>query len=390
MIAMFSMAMGVGFIVPLLPVYADMMGATGLWIGLIFAANPFFRAAFMVVFGALSDRMGKKRIMSVGLISTAFLSLGFIFATQVYHLFILRVLQGVCSAMIGPVARAYAGEISPSHKEGQVMGTLNMGFFAGFSGGPLIGGLFADRFGFNVPFVVMAILSGLAFLLIRLYLPEQSVSKGQAEGASISLELLMESLRLYRHRLVTGAVLLRSSVGIGHGIFSTLLPLIGQLMMGLSSSQVGFVITARSVAAAVLQPQGGKMADRYNRRWVGLFTSLLIPLGFLMIPFAGSFVYLVGAGILIGMGFGTSVPSAEAMAVERGREHGMGRIMGLNEMSRSLAMAIGATTGGVAMDVLGPVNAHVLAAAVSVVGLATAMWFLRGYRPPNVEVSTRI
>ncbi len=380
-VAMFSLAMGVGFIVPLLPVYAEMLGASGAWIGLIFAANPFFRAIFMVVFGALSDYAGKKKIMSVGLTGYAIISLGFIFATTVVHLFALRVLQGICSAMIAPVARAYAGEISPAHKEGQVMGTLNMGFFAGFSFGPLVGGLFADRFGFNVPFFAMSILSATSLLLVYLFLPEQTVSTERK--SVLSVQVLADSFGLFRYRLVAGAVALRSSVGIGHGIFSTLLPLIGQLTMGLSAGQVGFVVTARSLVAAVLQPKGGRLADRYNRRWVGLFSSLLIPVGFLLIPRTDTFIQLAAVGMLIGLGFGLSVPSAEAMAVERGREHGMGAMMGLNEMSRSLAMAIGSMVGGVALDLLGAINAHVLAAAVSIAGLGVAMWLLRGYRPPQ-------
>ncbi|MFP4200379.1 MAG: MFS transporter [Clostridia bacterium] len=379
--AMFSLATGVGFIVPLLPVYAESLGASGAWIGLIFAANPLFRAAFMVVFGALADQRGKKKIMSFGLAGYVVLSLGFVFVTEVYHLFVLRMLQGVCSAMIAPVARAYAGEISPAHREGKVMGTLNMGFFAGFSGGPLIGGLFADEFGFNVPFYAMAVLTSVSLLLVYLYLPEQS-TVGERRNV-LSIPVLMESLGLLRYRLVAGAVSLRSSVGVGHGIFSTLLPLVGQLAMGLSAAQVGFVVTARSLLAALLQPLGGRLADRYNRRWMGLASSLLIPLGFLVVTRSETFPHMIFVGILIGLGFGISVPSAEAMAVERGREHGMGRMMGLNEMARSLAMGAGSVIGGVAMDLFGAINAHVLAAIISVLGLAGAMWLLRGYRPPS-------
>jgi len=336
----------------------------------------------MVIFGALSDQKGKRKIMRAGLLGYILLSLGFVFATAVYHLFILRVLQGVCSAMIAPVARAYAGEISPPRREGEVMGRLNMGFFMGFAGGPLIGGVLADQVGFNVPFYAMAVLTSLSLLMVTLYLPEQSVHAPRSSVLSVSL--IMESITLLRIRLVAGAVAMRSSVGIGHGIFSTLLPLLGQLVLGLSATQVGFVVTARSIVAAGLQPKGGWLADRYNRRWVGLAASLLIPLGFLIVPRSEGFTDLIMVAVLLGAGFGISVPSAEAMAVERGREHGMGRIMGLNEMSRSFAMAIGSMIGGTAMDVMGVVNAHILAAVASVLGLVLAMWLLREYRPPNV------
>ncbi len=382
-LAMFSMAMGVGFIVPLLPVYAENMGASGAWIGMIFAADPLFRAIFMVLFGALSDRKGKRKVMQVGLSGYVLVSLGFVAAGTVGHLLLLRILQGLCSAMVGPVSRAYAGEISPANREGEVMGYLNMGFFLGFAGGPLVGGLLADAFGLNVPFYAMGIITGAALLLVTLFVPEQTPSRVSTD--ILSLNLVVDSVGLLRIRLVAGAVALRSAVGIGHGVFSTLLPLIAQLTLGLTAAQVGLVVTVRSLVAAALQPKGGYLADNFNRRWVGLLGSLLLPIGFIAIPLSQGFWHLLATSVIIGAGFGISVPAAEAMAVERGREHGMGSIMGLNEMCRSLAMAAGALLGGSSLDYTGALNAHIIAAAVSVLGLVGAMWLLRAYRPPNAR-----
>ncbi|MFO8059814.1 MAG: MFS transporter, partial [Bacillota bacterium] len=203
-LAMFSMATGVGFIVPLLPVYAETMGASGLWIGLIFAANPFFRAILMVVFGSLADQKGKKSIIVGGLLGYMVVALGFVLATSPLHLFLLRLVQGVFSAMISPVARAYAGELSPANAEGRVMGTLNTGFFAGFAGGPLLGGALADRFGFNVPFYAMALLSGVSLLLVIMLLPEQKIDADAPRQRPI--QMISDSLQLFRSDTVKGVV----------------------------------------------------------------------------------------------------------------------------------------------------------------------------------------
>ncbi len=379
-VAMFSMAMGVGFIVPLLPVYADTLGASGVWIGAIFGAHPFFRAALMLVFGSLADYRSKKSLMSCGLAGYLLVALGFVLVTRVYHLFLLRIMQGVFSAMISPVARAYAGELSPAHSEGRVMGTLNAGFFAGFAAGPLIGGVFADRFGINVPFYAMAAMSGLSLLMLTILVPDQKAHRRHRPGNS--RQLILESFRLLRSDVVKGIISIRSSVGMGRGIFSALLPLFGHLVLGLSSSQVGLVVTVRALTSAALQRVGGQLADRFNRKWLAIIGFAMAPLAFLLVPISVHLWRLLMVSVLLGVSTAVSVPATDAIAVEQGRIFSMGRMMGMAEMWRSFAMAIGSVTGGFALDVLGMRQAFVVAALVSALGILGSSWFLRAYRPP--------
>ncbi len=383
--AMFSMAMGVGFIGPLLPVYAETLGASGTWIGAIFGANPFVRALLMLVFGSLSDYRGKKRIMAGGLLGYMVVSIGFVQASTVHHLFFLRAMQGVFSAMISPVARAYAGQLSPRAKEGAVMGMINTGFFAGFAAGPLVGGLLADVFGFHTPFYAMTILNAIAFTCVLAFVPEQKADIPAGAVRPSSLQMALQSVQLLRHELVRGMVLIRSSVGIGHGVFSSLLPLFGQLFLGATSAQVGLAVTSRGLVAALLQKKGGSLADRYNRKWLAISAALLAPIGFLLVPYSQAPYHLVLISMLIGTSFGLSVPSAEAIAVELGRVYDMGKIMGVKEMCRSFTIAIGALIGGMSLDVLGAVGAHAAAAALTGAGLFVALWHLREYRRFSVE-----
>lgn len=59
--------LGLGIVVPLLPYYADTLGATGIGIGLIFSGFALSRAIFMPLIGRYSDRMGRKYFILIGL-----------------------------------------------------------------------------------------------------------------------------------------------------------------------------------------------------------------------------------------------------------------------------------------------------------------------------------
>ena len=68
--------LGVGIIVPILPIYAENLGATGLWLGAIFAGFSLTRSISMPLIGHFSDRMGRKRFITLGLFIYTISSLG--------------------------------------------------------------------------------------------------------------------------------------------------------------------------------------------------------------------------------------------------------------------------------------------------------------------------
>ena len=95
-----------GIIAPLLPLYADDLGASGLWLGIIFAGFSISRAIFMPIFGRISDRQGRRKFVCTGLFAYAVISLGYIWADSISDLTLVRTLHGVASAMIIPIAQA--------------------------------------------------------------------------------------------------------------------------------------------------------------------------------------------------------------------------------------------------------------------------------------------
>ena len=170
-LAIFSSMLGAGIVVPLLPLYAESMGATGLWLGFIFAGFSISRTVCTPVFGRLSDRKGRKLFLGIGLFTYALISFAYVLAADVYQLVLIRLVHGVSGAMILPIAQAYVGDLSPEGEEGRWMGYSNAAFFSGFGVGPLMGGLLADQWGMDFAFITMGILNLLAFIIAVILLP---------------------------------------------------------------------------------------------------------------------------------------------------------------------------------------------------------------------------
>ena len=86
-------------------------------------------------------------------------------------LIVIRMLQGVASAMIVPVAQAYAAEISPSGAEGKIMGIMNIALYFGLGAGPVFGGTIKDMFGIHASFGAMGITCLIGVVLSLSLLP---------------------------------------------------------------------------------------------------------------------------------------------------------------------------------------------------------------------------
>jgi len=307
----FSSMLGVGIISPLLPLYAENLGATGVWIGMIFAGFSISRAIVMPFTGRLSDRSGRKLFLSVGLFSCSIISLGYIWADSLPQLILVRLIHGVAAGMILPIAQAYVGDIAPEGEEGRWMGYFNAAFFTGFGFGPLMGGLLTDHFGMEVAFYAMGGLNLLAFLIVTLFLPE--IRRGNiAASPRSSFKEMSLSGRL------KGLFSFRLSFSLGRGILATFLPIFGGIYIGLKPTLIGVLLTANILLMSLLQPYGGIIADRFNRRML-IITGSLINLTYLaLIPLANNFWQLLVICVLGGLGGAISMPAASALTVVEG------------------------------------------------------------------------
>ncbi|MCF6248743.1 MAG: MFS transporter, partial [Desulfobacula sp.] len=183
--AIFSTVTGVGIVVPLLPIYANDLGATGIYVGMIFGSFSISRTILLPVFGRLSDQRGRKPFIVGGLFAYTIISIAFVFSKNVETLILLRFIQGAASAMVMPVVQAYVGEITPKGSEGYSMGVFNLSMFLSLSLGPLMGGVMMEWYSLNAAFISMGILSGIGMILCVVFLPKVSQEHIQSKKNNI-------------------------------------------------------------------------------------------------------------------------------------------------------------------------------------------------------------
>ena len=370
-ISVFSAMLGMGIIAPLMPLYAESMGASGMWVGIIFAAMGISRSVFTPVFGRLSDRRGRKVFICTGLFIYAVISLGYAWASQISELTMVRLLHGFASAMIIPIAQAYVGELSPGGEEGTWMGYFNGALFAGFGIGPLMGGVLTDYFSMEVAFYTMGGLSLMAFLLALSLLPEIRRKKGLKQNPGSSFRNLMGSSVM---RGVLGFELMRA---LGRGSFFCFLPLFAAFFLGLTAGQIGVLVTTNILLLSISQVFSGKMADIFERKKLVIMGGLL-NLGFLALtPLAQNFGQLLGLCLIGGIAEALAMPAESALAIGEGRRYGMGSAIGVFAMAMSLGMGGGPIIGGLVADLLKVSLVFYFGAGMIALGTGVFFWFTR-------------
>ena len=375
-LAVFSVTLGVGLVVPLLPVYAYELGATGLYIGFIFGAFSLSRTLFLPLFGRLSDLKGRKPFLTTGLLAYFLVSIAYVWSRDVNFFILIRFIQGIASAMILPVAQAYVGEITPKHKEGFMMGLFNVSLYAGLSIGPLLGGMVKDTFGIQSSFLSMGVVSLVGFLLCLILLPPRSYER--------LLTTAKPPLRyriLVRNRYIGALFLFRFAYTFCIGLVWAFLPLLAHAEFKLSSSAIGVLVMLGVLISGLLQTPMGLLADRFNKR-------TFIAIGGLVTAGAVfSFVYVQGfwglfvANVLFGIGGGISVPAVMAMTVIIGRRtDSMGSVMALLTTGHSLGMFAGPILAGIVADAFQLSLAFMGGTVVMLIGVVVTLILTSGFQ----------
>jgi len=366
--------LGLGFIVPLLPVYATDFGATGLWVGIIFAGHSFTRLIVLPVIGKLSDKYGKKKpFITVGISLYVLLALSYVWASCVYELVLIRLLQGIASAMIFPIAMAYVGEMSPQGKEGSYMGEFNFSVFVGLGCGPFLGGMVKDALGITYVFYTMAALSAISLILVIFFLPEQKVVSYYRTGKVISYR------RLLSYKPVQGIMIYRMINALIGGSTLSFLPLLAA-KMGTSAFHTGILLSTNTILAGILQRPFGGIADRHSKLFLIVMGSLIGSFSLFSMPLSPNYFALLFLGITMGIGSAMSMPAASAIATRIGKKEGIGSMMGLFTMAMSVGLIASPMISGTVMDFLSINAVFYVMGVLSLLGAAISYLPLKTYK----------
>jgi len=371
---------GFGIMIPVLPFYAREFGASGTTLGLLFSA--FAAAQFLCapLWGRLSDRIGRRRVMLMTIAGTALALLGLGFARSLLWLFLARAAGGAFAANIG-VASAYITDVTPEQERTRWMGMLGACFGVGFVLGPAIGGLLSP-YGYAVPMFAAAGLAGANWIHAAFSLPEPPARALGLAGAAPAGVLRVPLIR----RLCVANFVFTLAVTQLETVFAIFM---GN-RFGYDALEVAVLLIAMAVLMGAIQGGGMKtLAARWSERSLAIAGSLLLAVGFLVLPQAPSVALLLVPLALCAVGRAILQPALMSMVSLAAEASARGSVMGTFQASASLARVLGPIAAGWLYDrQLGApfflAGALLVAVAVQVRGLPSRD--PASYPPPLVEL----
>ena len=175
--------LGFGLVIPIFPFFVENLGAGGRELGLLVATSALLEFVFAPVWGGISDRVGRKPVLMIGVLGYGLSSLLFGLSTQLWMLFASRALSGILSSATLVTSLAYVGDTTAEEDRGKGMGYLGAAMALGVILGPGLGGWLAGD-SLSRPFFIAAALSMVALLLIFLLLPESLPLENRRPGGA--------------------------------------------------------------------------------------------------------------------------------------------------------------------------------------------------------------
>jgi DHA1 family multidrug resistance protein-like MFS transporter len=375
---LFVVMLGYGIIIPIFPFYIESMGAGGTELGLLVASYAVMRLIFGPIWGGLSDRVGRKPILLVGILGYVITMVWFGLATQLWMLFAARILSGILSSATAPTTMAYIGDSTPEDERGGGMGLLGAAGGIGTIIGPAVGGYLATT-SLSLPFFVAAGMALLALLLAVIFLPESHPAR---EQTATEQEAIVD-LRAWWQALFSpiGTLFILTFISTsGLMIFASAFGLYGLERFGYGPEQVGIIMMVMGAVSALTQ---GLLAGPATKRWgdarvirSGMLASAL---SFGLMLLANTFVTVNLTTALLALTAAIVSPALLSLTSRRATVS-QGIAMGLSNSFVSLGRIVGPILGGAALDVHLSLP-YISGAAIMFVGfLVSLMWISSGGR----------
>ncbi|MCZ8532955.1 MFS transporter [Psychrobacillus psychrodurans] len=171
MFNMFIAMSGIGLVIPVMPQYLETFGVAGQALGFIIASFAFGQFLFSPLAGDLSDTLGRKKLIIVGLIIFSASQLWFGLATHEWMLYTARFISGIGGAFLVPATMAFVADITTLEERGKGMGFLGASMSLGFMIGPALGGFLA-KVSLTFPFYMASIAAVIAAVVSVIILPD--------------------------------------------------------------------------------------------------------------------------------------------------------------------------------------------------------------------------
>ena len=252
LLSLFVVMLGYGILLPTLPYYTERLALKdnldtdliNFHIGLLTSIYPLFQLIFVVVWGKLSDRYGRKPVIIIGLIGFVIMQLLTGLATSLTMLYIARIFGGIFTSSVIPVSNAYLSDITSEKRRTKIMAWSGVAISSGVIFGPVIGGFLSQsdlhfeyaigqlHLGrFSTPFLFAALLGFIVLVIVVKWL------KNSVRVHKFTIQKFTFRFSFSQYFLVLLA--LSFVIQFVVTLFETVFSIYGKDELGFNSNQVG-------------------------------------------------------------------------------------------------------------------------------------------------------
>lgn len=317
MVTQFLAAVGFSTVFPFLPAYVEQLGSrsgtTVFWVSAVFSGQAFAMMITSPIWGAVSDRYGRKPMLIRALIGGAALVFLMGLARSAEDLFWLRVVQGLVTGVVS-AASSMAAAVTPRERLGYAMGLMQTGQWAGIAIGPVLGGVLSYAVGIRVSFMVTAVLLLAGGLIVMLGVKEDFVPPANRQRGVGGI--FRQWGAVLRAPGVSLTYLLRFTAWLGRTMIMPFLPLfIASLTVRqeLAGLYTGLAIGVSSLAATYSGIALGRLGDRVGHKRLLIASALATALFYIPLTFATTVWQVVVFNTLVGFAVGGVLPAISAL-----------------------------------------------------------------------------
>lgn len=351
MFTVFVDMLGFFLVLPLLPFYAEKLGATPVVVGLLVSIFAFAQLASAPLWGRLSDHFGRKPALLAGLAISAASFVLFAYATSLWLLVISRLVQGIGSGTTG-VAQAYVSDTVEPKDRAKALGWLSAATSAGVMLGPALGSL-ASRLGPAAPGLFAAVLCVLNVLCAWRFLPESHSVSARAAHVREPIRRTMATV-LSNPLAPASLMILVYSVGMmAFMAMNGILALFLERRFGVDEHSIGwFFIYVGGISLVMRAVLLGPVIARFGEIRVQRIGAFALAAGMATIPLPNTIPTLALAIALVPIGTALLFPATTSLVSRFAPAGQTGQLMGVQQAFGGVCRMVGPMWSGAAFQYL--------------------------------------
>ena len=370
--------LGLTLMIPLLPFYAEKMGASPAQVGWLIGIYAACQLISGPLLGRASDRTGRKPLLLVSQVGTCIGFLITAFAPSLWVLFLARAIDGATAGNLS-LAQAYISDVTKPEERAKSFGVIGIAFGMGFLIGPAISGFLA-QYDYRYPIFAAAALSATSILATWLLLPNVRPGGDGSGPAGRRLTLIdWGSYAVYFRQPKLATMLFQFFLfSFGFAMFTAGMPLFVERRLtwngaAFGPEQVGYTWALAGLFGVFWQgPALGRLVKRFGERALNRAGFVGYVLGYAILAFSGSVPMLMLATAVMSMG-SLVRPSLTSLITHATPRQEQGVVLGLTQSLTSAALIVGPLLAGYLIEHGLLTTWGLVASATAALGLTLAL-----------------